>query len=154
MRSVCVIGLGYVGLPLALLSLEKGYIVYGLEHNPKKAETLLREHPGIFINHPGALLSDVIIIAVPTPVDEKKSPDLNPVRIACEQIAEKCTGKGQLVILESTVNPFVSRKYVLPLLERNGFQEGKDFFLAHCPERIDPGNLKWNVSNIPRVVVA
>lgn len=154
MKSVCVIGLGYVGLPLALLSAEKGYIVYGLENNPQKAEKLRREHTNISINHPDALLSDVIIIAVPTPVDESKNPDLTPVRVACEQVVEKLTGKKQLIILESTVNPFISRKFVLPILESTGFVEGKDFFLAHCPERIDPGNVKWNVSNIPRVVGA
>ena len=154
MRSVCVIGLGYVGLPLALLSIEKGYIVYGLEQNLKKAERLVQEHPKIVMNHPDALCSDILIIAVPTPVDEKKLPDLRPVQHACEEITEKLTGKKQLIILESTVNPFVSRKFVLHILERNGLLEGKDFFLAHCPERIDPGNLKWNVSNIPRVVGA
>ncbi|MSR86436.1 nucleotide sugar dehydrogenase [Candidatus Woesearchaeota archaeon] len=154
MKSVCVIGLGYVGLPLALLSLEKGYTVYGLENSPVKVEKLAKEHPNISLNSPDALLSDVIIIAVPTPVDEKKLPDLTPVRVACEQVAEKLTGKGQLIILESTVNPFVSRKYVLPILEKKGFKEGKDFFLVHCPERIDPGNRTWNVSNIPRVIGA
>ncbi len=154
MGSVCVIGLGYVGLPLALLSAEKGYTVYGLENNSRKAEKLSHEHKTICINHPDALLSDVIIIAVPTPVDESKNPDLSPVRVACEQIVEKLTGKGQLIILESTVNPFISRKFVLPILESSGLVEGKDFFLAHCPERIDPGNAQWNVSNIPRVVGA
>lgn len=154
MRSVCVIGLGYVGLPLALLSAEKGYTVYGLENNLGKAEKLAQQYTHILINHPDALLSDVIIIAVPTPVDESKNPDLSPVRVACEQIAEKLTSKGQLIILESTVNPFISRKFVLPLLEKKGLHEGKDFFLAHCPERINPGDPKWNVSNIPRVVGA
>ena len=154
MGSVCIIGLGYVGLPLALLSLEKGYTVYGLENNPQKAASLMRAHPQLSLNHGDALHADIIIIAVPTPVDESKNPDLGPIRIACEQIAEHLTGKGQLIILESTVNPFVSRKFILPLLENKGFVEGKDFFLAHCPERIDPGNVRWNVSNIPRVVGA
>ncbi len=154
MNSVCVIGLGYVGLPLALLSAEKGYTVYGMENNLHKAEKLLKVHPQLLINHSDALASDVIIIAVPTPVDESKNPDLTPVRIACEQIVEHLTGKKQLIILESTVNPFVSRKFILPLFEEKGFIEGKDFFLAHCPERIDPGNATWNVSNIPRVVGA
>lgn len=154
MRSVCVIGLGYVGLPLALLSTQKGYTVYGLESNLQKAEVLQKKYPELLINHTDALLSDVIIIAVPTPVDESKNPDLTPIQIACEHIATKLTGKGQLIILESTVNPFVSRKFILPLFERIGMQEGKDFFLAHCPERIDPGNAQWNVSNIPRVIGA
>ena len=154
MRSVCVIGLGYVGLPLALLSAEKGYIVYGLENNLAKAESLQKQYTQIHINQLDALDADVLIIAVPTPVDEKKLPDLRPVGIACEQIAEHLTGKGQLIVLESTVNPFISRKFILPLFEAKGFSEGKDFFLVHCPERIDPGNLQWNVSNIPRVLGA
>src|SRR3989344_4951218 len=154
MGSVCVIGLGYVGLPLALLAAEKGYTVYGVENNVQKVHILAEKHSSLLINHVDAFLSDVIIIAVPTPVDESKNPDLWPVQEACEEIARYMRGKGQLIILESTVNPFVSRKFVLPLLEKNGFVEGKDFFLAHCPERIDPGNAKWNVSNIPRVVGA
>ena len=154
MGSVCVIGLGYVGLPLALLAAEKGYTVYGVENNVEKAHILAEKHSSLLINHVDAFLSDVIIIAVPTPVDESKNPDLWPVQEACEEIARYMRGKGQLIILESTVNPFVSRKFVLPLLEKNGFVEGKDFFLAHCPERIDPGNATWNVSNIPRVVGA
>ncbi len=154
MGSVCVIGLGYVGLPLALLAAEKGYTVYGVENNVQKVNILAEKHSSLLINHVDAFLSDVIIIAVPTPVDESKNPDLGPVQEACEEIARCMRGEGQLIILESTVNPFVSRKFVLPLLEKNGFVEGKDFFLAHCPERIDPGNAKWNVSNIPRVVGA
>ena len=154
MGSACIIGLGYVGLPLALLSAEKGYTVYGLENNLQKAGDLTQKYPQLIINHPEALYSDIIIIAVPTPVDESKNPDLTPVQIACEHVAEKLTGKGQLVILESTVNPFVSRKFILPILEKHGYHEGKEFFLVHCPERIDPGNVTWNVSNIPRVIGA
>ena len=154
MGCVCIIGLGYVGLPLALLSAEKGYTVYGLENNTRKAEELSIKYSQLHINHEDALSSEIIIIAVPTPVDESKNPDLTPVRVACEQVADHLTGKGQVVILESTVNPFVSRKFVLPILEKNGYHEGKEFFLAHCPERIDPGNPTWNVSNIPRVIGA
>ncbi len=154
MESVCIIGLGYVGLPLALRSLEKGYTVYGLENHPEKIESLQEKYPLLSINSPKALHADIIIIAVPTPIENTKVPNLSHVSIACEDIVENLTGNGQLIILESTVNPFVSRKFVLPILEKNGAIEGKDFFLTHCPERIDPGNLKWNVVNIPRVVGA
>jgi len=151
-KSVCVIGLGYVGLPLALLSVEKGYTVYGLEVNEKKIESIKQNHPQILLNHSFALKSDIVIIAVPTPIDERKMPDLTDVKNACNSIAENLDHSGRLIILESTVNPFVSRKFMLPIFEAKGFKEGKDFYLAHCPERIDPGNKKWDVSNIPRVV--
>jgi nucleotide sugar dehydrogenase len=151
-KSVCIIGLGYVGLPLALLSAEKGYIVYGLEVNEKKIEQIKRNYPQILLNHPFGLKADILIIAVPTPIDERKMPDLTDVKNACNVIAENLDHSGRLVILESTVNPFVSRKIILPIFEKSGLKEGKDFYLAHCPERIDPGNKKWNVSNIPRVV--
>ncbi len=151
-KSVCIIGLGYVGLPLALLSVEKGYTVYGLELNEKKAEQIRQKHPQILVNHPFALKSNIVIIAVPTPVDERKMPDLTDVKNACNSIAENLDHSGRLIILESTVNPFVSRKLILPIFESKGFKEGRDFYLAHCPERVDPGNMTWNVSNIPRVV--
>jgi len=85
-------------------------------------------------------------------VYENHLPNLEPVKKACEHIA-KFLQKGQLVILESTVNPGVSESIVLPILEKgSGLQGGVDFYLAHCPERINPGDKKWNVANINRVV--
>ena len=114
-KSVCVIGLGYVGLPLALLSVEKGYTVYGLEVSEKKIEFIKQNHPQILLNHSFALKSDIVIIAVPTPIDERKMPDLTDVKNACNSIAENLDHSGRLIILESTVNPFVSRKFMLPI---------------------------------------
>lgn len=143
-----------MGLPLALLCAEKGYIVYGSELDLRKIEQMQVHHPEIILNQPKGFQADVVIIAVPTPVDERKLPDLTAVKQACASIAEYLDHSGRLIILESTVNPFVSRKVILPLFEEKGFVEGKDFFLTHCPERIDPGNVQWNVSNIPRVVGA
>jgi UDP-N-acetyl-D-glucosamine dehydrogenase len=154
MTSVCIIGLGYVGLPLAQLCLKKGMDVYGLEVNQDKIQKINNHTPQIKINHPQALKAEVIIIAVPTPIDDSKKPDLNYIKAACVNIANDLDKNGRLIILESTVNPFVSRKIVLPIFENRGFKVGTDFFLAHCPERIDPGNKKWDVSNIPRVVGA
>lgn len=155
MKSACIFGLGYVGLPLAVLCLEKGYVVYGKEVDHSKIEKIKKEYPSILVNHPDAVKADVQIIAVPTPVDEGKYPDLSFVKVAAEEIVtglEKSCKR--LVILESTVSPFVSRHAILPIFEKKGLVEGQDFFLAHCPERIDPGNKVWNVSNIPRVVGA
>jgi UDP-N-acetyl-D-glucosamine dehydrogenase len=94
---------------------------------------------------------DIYIICVPTPVDEKHNPDLKYVIGASKTVANNLK-KGALVILESTVNPGVSEEVVKPIFEKAGFTIGKDVFLSHSPERVDPGNEKWNVSNIPRVI--
>jgi nucleotide sugar dehydrogenase len=88
---------------------------------------------------------------VPTPVDEKHYPDLRPV-IEATKLVAKNLKKGALLVLESTVNPGVSEEIVKPLIEKAGYKIGKDVFIAHCPERINPGDKKWNVTNIPRVV--
>ncbi|HCC05470.1 TPA: UDP-N-acetyl-D-glucosamine dehydrogenase [Patescibacteria group bacterium] len=96
--------------------------------------------------------ADIVIICVPTPVYENHMPNLKPVIGATEGIAPYLK-KGHLVILESTVNPGVSESIVLPILEeKSGLKGGVDFYLAHCPERINPGDKKWNVENINRVV--
>jgi nucleotide sugar dehydrogenase len=93
-----------------------------------------------------------IIICVPTPIDENHQPDLEPVISSCQNIA-KFLKKGQLVVLESTVNPGTMRETVIPILEKaSGMVAGKDFYVAYCPERINPGSESWNVENIPRVV--
>jgi nucleotide sugar dehydrogenase len=97
--------------------------------------------------------SDIIVICVPTPVDECRKPDLSCVRSASSTVASGLR-KGQLVVLESTVHPGTTEEIVKPILESSGLGVEKDFFLAHCPERIDPGNRKFGVQNIPRVVGA
>jgi len=169
-KKVAIIGLGYVGLPLAVRCLEQGYSVIGLDLDQKKISSIkrgkvpfheefleTRSHLLKKINatiNPSALKkADIAIICVPTPVDEQFYPDLEPVKSASEMVI-KNLNKQQLVIVESTINPGVCEEIVEPLFSQAGFQEGKDYFLAHCPERIDPGNKKWNVTNIPRVVGA
>ena len=168
-ETVAVIGLGYVGLPLALRASERGYRVIGLDTSEKKI-TLLKEKqspipdPALIeqmkqfeftpTTDPSALKeADIILICVPTPVDEMYYPDLTPVRDAAT-MAAKNLKKGALVVLESTVNPGVSEEVIQPILETEGNTLGSDVYLAHCPERINPGDPKWNVSNIPRVVGA
>lgn len=164
---VCVIGMGYVGLPLAAVAAKKGYKVYGFDTDVKKLEMIekgispFKEEflekllPEVEINtfHDPRLMQicDIYIIAVPTPVDEKYYPDLRPVISASETVAKNMK-PGALVILESTVNPGVSEEVVKPIFEKHGFVVGKDVFISHCPERVNPGDPKWNVSNIPRVV--
>ncbi|MBI2097305.1 MAG: nucleotide sugar dehydrogenase, partial [Candidatus Sungbacteria bacterium] len=167
-RRIAVVGLGYVGLPLALLADRKGYRVIGLDVNEEKINLLKKRIPPFadeeiskhIKNASLEATSDfskikeasTIVICVPTPVYENNLPNLEPIENACNNIAPHLQ-KGHLVILESTVNPGVSENVVLPILEKgSGLKGGKDFHLAHCPERIDPGNKKWNVENIPRVV--
>jgi len=167
-KTIAVIGLGYVGLPLALLAERKGYKVVGIDADAKRVE-LLNKRTAPFadeqivkqlknssleatIDFNRIKDASVIIICVPTPVHENHMPNLEPVENACRNIA-KFLQKGQLVILESTVNPSVSENIVIPILEKeSGLKAGKDFFVAHCPERINPGDKNWTVENIPRVV--
>lgn len=169
-QTVAVIGLGYVGLPLALRAVEKGYQVYGVDLNKQKVEAIRKGKSPFkedFIQERKQLLpkinattnpavikkADIVIVCVPTPVNEKFFPILTPVTSATEMIV-KNHKPGQLVIIESTINPGICDDVVMPIFTKSGLKEGVDFFLGHCPERIDPGNKKWNVTNIPRVLGA
>lgn len=170
-KTIAVVGLGYVGLPLALLAERKGFSVRGIDIDTKKIEKLqegvvpfldseVEQHlikaKNISFSADFSSVADssIVIICVPTPVHENHIPDLGPVIGATEGVAAHLQ-KGQLVILESTVNPGVCENIVLPILEKkSGLRAGVDFYLAHCPERINPGDKKWNVENINRVVGA
>ncbi|MEK7649371.1 MAG: nucleotide sugar dehydrogenase [Patescibacteria group bacterium] len=167
-EKIAVVGLGYVGLPLVLLAARKGYEVFGIDVSQQKIELLKQKKSPIqdeaieqalqevsfTPTHDFSVVKDcgIVIICVPTPVYENHMPNLEPVENAVRSIAPYLQ-KDTLVILESTVNPGVSESVVLPILESiSGMECGKDFSLAHCPERINPGDKKWNVENIPRVV--
>ena len=166
-KTVCVVGLGYVGLPLAMRSIERGYDVIGFDLDEKKNKLVsqgknpieeefldryFREFKLRATNDAKEIKkADIVLVCVPTPVDEKFFPDLRPVKGAMEMVAKNLK-KGALVVLESTVNPGVSEEVVAPIFKELGHKIGKDVFLAHCPERINPGDNKWNVTNIPRVV--
>ncbi len=170
-KTVTVIGLGYVGLPLACLCVEKGFKTYGVDKDRKKINMLnrgvnyLTDAPELDpivktkklqcgTNFEVVKKSDIIVICVPTPVDEERNPDLTPVKDACKKTA-KFLKKGQLVILESTINPGVCDEIVKPLMDSvSGIEAGKDYYLAHSPERVNPGDPKWKVRNIPRTVGA
>lgn len=165
--TIAVVGLGYVGLPLACLAAEKGWQVIGIARDQRKLK-LINQHQSPI---PEKLLqqwlrrvtiratadfesigsADVVVICVPTPVDHHNNPDFTAIIAAAKNIA-KHLRRGQLVVLESTVSPGVSEEVLQPILESRGLRAGRDFMLAHCPERIDPGNAIWTVRNIPRVV--
>ncbi len=168
--AVGVIGLGYVGLPLALLFEEAGFPVIGFDSDPAKPEALARGES--YIKHLGrervakafaggraratsdfARLSecDAVLICVPTPLGPHREPDLSFVRSAASEIARRLR-PGQLVVLESTTYPGTTREELLPLLTARGLACGSDFFLAFSPEREDPGNERFSTRNIPKIV--
>jgi UDP-N-acetyl-D-glucosamine dehydrogenase len=166
--NVSVIGLGYVGLPLALICKEKGHNVVGIDIDERKvraissgvcpvkcekevAQQVRKLKLSATTKFDSVSESDVVVICVPTPIDKKYNPDLKPLESACRGILPYLSKKqGQLVIVESTINPGVCEDVVLPILEETGLKVGFDIELAHCPERIDPGSAKWSVRNIPR----
>ncbi len=166
-QNVCVVGLGYVGLPLAVRSIEVGYETYGFEPDKRKValinkgkspieekyleKNLSKFTPKASFDEKVLKKADIILICVPTPVDERYYPDLRPVIGATETIVRNFK-KGSLVVLESTVNPGVSEEVIKPIFEKSGYKVGRDVFIAHCPERVNPGDLKWTVANLPRVV--
>lgn len=167
-----VIGLGYVGLPLALIFGEAGFPVVGFDTDPKKPEMLARGDS--YIKHIGAdrvqrafqsgrvgatsdfsrlADCDAILICVPTPLGGHREPDLKYVRMTAQQIAERLR-PGQLIVLESTTYPGTTREELLGRFEARGFSCGVDYFLAFSPEREDPGNALYNTRNIPKIVGA
>jgi nucleotide sugar dehydrogenase len=170
-KKVCVVGLGYVGLPLLCLCIEKGYKTYGFDINERSVNLINKGKSPIkdkfleekldklkdrvdVANNPGVIgNADIIIICVPTPIDAHYNPDLKPLEKAAKTVSENFK-KGDLVVIESTVFPGTTEEIVKPILEESGMKAGKDFYLAYCPERVDPGNKKWNVGNLPRVVGA
>ncbi|MFP4524632.1 MAG: nucleotide sugar dehydrogenase [Candidatus Woesearchaeota archaeon] len=167
MKDVCILGLGYVGYPLAVLAQEKGFDVKGLDLDQGKLDLIAKgvdpvtkEENGVTFpaakDDPSSISgADVILVCVPTPVDETKMPDLSPVKGACEAVAKNLDpARKPVVIVESTINPGVMEDVVRPLFESHGRVVGEDVFLAHCPERINPGDPKWHVGNIPRVLGA
>jgi UDP-N-acetyl-D-glucosamine dehydrogenase len=167
---VAIIGLGYVGLPLAVGFAKAGYRVLGLDVDERKLAALDKGHSYIHdvetadttaLVRNGRLAAsndydllrntDAILICVPTPFDAMKAPDLTYIEQAARGIATRLQ-VGQLVILQSTTYPGTTEEFVCPLLEESGLKAGEDFYLAFSPERIDPGNQQYSVENTPKVV--
>jgi len=165
-----VIGLGYVGLPLATEMAQTGFHATGIDLDRRKVESINAgispvsdvTHDTLFplvaagkITATQSLAAvenlDAVSVCVPTPLRKTKDPDLSYIIAAFEAIHNHMKPE-QLIILESTTYPGTTRELVLPILERSGMEVGRDFFLAYSPERVDPGNKKYTTRNIPKVI--
>ncbi|GJD61582.1 nucleotide sugar dehydrogenase [Methylobacterium frigidaeris] len=167
-----IVGLGYVGLPLALAALRAGFPVLGFDVDPGRVAALNRGE-GAFHHIPGEALGpalaagtfeatsdmarlpepDAVLICVPTPLTRHREPDLSYVEATARAIAATLR-PGQLVVLESTTYPGTTAEVMRPILEAGGLRSGRDFFLAYSPEREDPGNGEFDTARIPKVVGA
>ena len=165
-----IVGLGYVGLPLAMEFARVGFRVLGFDVSKPVVDAL-----GAGRSHVQDVASaevvgfakagkfaattdlsrlrepDVVSICVPTPLSKTKDPDVSYVLAATNSVKQSLR-RGQLIVLESTTYPGTTRELMLPALEGTGLKVGEDFFLAFSPERVDPGNPKWNTHNTPKVV--
>jgi UDP-N-acetyl-D-glucosamine dehydrogenase len=168
--TIGVVGLGYVGLPLAVEYAVKGFQTIGIDVDQRKVDSInsgknyigdvdseilaklvKRGHLSARSDYKCISSLDVILITVPTPFTRSKEPDISYILAATEGIASGLR-TGQLIILKSTTFPNTTEGHVLPILEKRGMKVGKDFFLAFSPERIDPGNKKFTAMNTPVVV--
>jgi UDP-N-acetyl-D-glucosamine dehydrogenase len=170
---VGIVGLGYVGLPFAVEKAKVGFRVIGIEQNPVRAEYVNTANNYISdvkddeleqVVKSGKLTAttdfsnvskmDIIVICVPTPLTKNLTPNLSYIESVTQAIS-KHLRPGQLVTLESTTYPGTTDEIMRPILEKaSGLQQGKDFFLAHSPERVDPGNLRYTTKNTNKVVGA
>ncbi len=167
---VGIIGLGYVGLPLAVEFGDRGFKILGFDISKRKVSLInsgrsdiddikdeqvkkLVKKRLLKATLDFALLknADCISICVPTPLSKTKDPDVSYILSAVNQV-KKYLRPGQLVVLESTTYPGTTEELIRPILEETGLKTGKDFFLAFSPERVDPGNRKYGIKNTPRVV--
>ena len=168
--SLTVVGLGYVGLPLAYEASRSGMRVFGLDTNPSVVERLSKGESHIddidsdqlssMINagfsptvEPDCISdSEVVLICVPTPLDDDGTPDIGHIEAAAQVVSQHLR-PGSLVVLESTTYPGTTEDIVRPILETgSGLTAGTDFCLSYSPERIDPGNAEWGLRNTPKVV--
>jgi len=167
---VGVVGLGYVGLPFAVEKAKVGFHVLGIEQNPRRADQVNAGVNYIGDVHDDELTEvvkngfvtaetnfgriaemDVIVICVPTPLNKNLAPDLQYVRAVTSEISQQLR-PGQLVSLESTTYPGTCEEVMLPILEESGLRVEEDFYLAHSPERVDPGNKRYTTKNTHKVV--
>lgn len=168
--KIGVIGLGYVGLPLAVEKGKVGFPVIGFDINPARVELVnaadnyigdVKDEDLKDIVQSGVLVAttdfsrlaecDVVIICVPTPLTVTRDPDISYIQASTEEIKQYLR-PGQIITLESTTYPGTTEQVILPLLEKSGLKVGRDFFLAFSPERVDPGNKRFSTKNTSKVV--
>jgi len=168
--TIAIIGMGYVGLPLAVEFGRVGFKIAGIDISEKKVKTINAGKSDVddikdyqvkelvdlkrlsCTSDPSVLKnSDIVIICVPTPLNKTKDPDVSFILDATNEIAKRIH-KGQLVVLESTTYPGTTEELIKPKLEESGLKVGRDFFLAFSPERVDPGNPEYNTQNTPKIV--
>lgn len=168
--KIGVIGLGYVGLPLAVTFAKKGFDVTGIDINEKRIENinegisyisdvsnyelkeaLQKKRFDVTNDFKTIQKIDAVIICVPTPLGRKREPDISYIRKAVTNVRDNIQ-KGQIIVLESTTYPGTTREILLPILESTGLKEGKDFYLCFSPERIDPGNKVYKTENTPKII--
>ncbi len=169
---VAVIGIGYVGLPLAVEVAKAGFQVTGYDKSPEKVrrvaagESYIKDVPSSDVaalvqagtlrasSDPDILSgADIVVICVPTPLNKTKDPDNSYIMNAAEDLAPRLR-PGMLLVLESTTFPGFTREVLVPKLEESGLTVGKDLFVAFSPERVDPGNPKFHTKNTPKVIGA
>src|SRR5215211_424654 len=163
-----IIGLGYAGLPLAMLFAEAGFEVTGVDLSESRVaaigrgESYLVDVPAERYQSVDGRLSatteyakvkelDALTICVPTPLSKTRTPDISYIVSAAEAVASQMR-EGQLIVLQSTTYPGTTEEIVLPILQQSGGKVGQDFFLGYAPERVDPGNRDWSVRNTPKLV--
>ncbi|MBI1911381.1 MAG: nucleotide sugar dehydrogenase [Deltaproteobacteria bacterium] len=170
--KIGVIGLGYVGLPIVIRFCEEGFNVIGFDKDPEKVKSLNSgvsyikhipsekisnlvkgESPSFVATMDMSLLSeaDAVIICVPTPLSDKREPDLSFVESSAKDVS-RYLRQGQLIALESTTYPGTTEEILLPLFHKNGLKAGRDFFLVFSPEREDPGRIDFTTKNTPKIV--
>jgi UDP-N-acetyl-D-glucosamine dehydrogenase len=166
--KIGIVGMGYVGLPLAVAFCEAGHSVVGVDTDVRKINGLLRGESHVedvsperlagiadrFLptaRYPELSRCDAVVISVPTPLTRNREPDLGPLLAAASGVA-RILQRGQLVVLESTTYPGTTRERLVPLLEESGLAVGRDFNVAFSPERVDPGRTDHTMATTPKVV--
>lgn len=166
--KIAVVGLGYVGLPYALHYSEQGFSVLGIDIAKEKIRKLQKGqsyidnisnqqietfnlHNQLSTDFQKIDRMDVVLINVPTPIDNFNQPDMSFVQAACQQVVARAQ-VGQLIILQSTSYPTTTKQYLVEPLEKAGWKIGKDIFVAFSPERVDPGNRNYTVDNTPKLI--
>jgi UDP-N-acetyl-D-glucosamine dehydrogenase len=169
-HHVGVVGLGYVGLPLAIAFVREGSEVIGLDVDARRVEQIragesfVEDVPSAELaeavtggrlsattNYDELAIADAIVVCVPTPLTANRQPDLGPVIDAATSLS-RVLRRGQLVVLESTTYPGTTRERLVPLLEESGLAAGRDFHVAYSPERVDPGRVDFTLRNTVKVV--